>query len=99
MSKTDNLLKATITRLKSRINDRVKDISNKIESLAKDGPEKIQKEWEIFQKEVIDEADRIEREEKNKGNKRDNSPEDIRLINVISKTRSKISEINKNMEI
>ena len=98
MSKTDKLLKATLTRLKSRINNKMVEISNKIESIAKDAPENIQKEWEIFQKEVIDEAERIEKEENEEKTSRDDSPANIKLINIISKTRDKISEINKNME-
>ncbi len=62
MSSSENLLKATFNRLAARFNQKVIDGIASIAVIAKETPEKVQKEWELFQEEVINEADRIENE-------------------------------------
>ena len=52
MSSPENLLKATMNRLTARIGRKLVDTAADIAAIAKDAPERLQKEWENFQEEV-----------------------------------------------
>ncbi len=56
MPSSETILLATINRLSERLSDAKKYFKH----IAKDAPKKIKKEWELFQEEVLSEADRIE---------------------------------------
>ncbi len=62
MSSSDNLIKATINRLGARLSKQIIAIANDLSIAAQNGPERIKEEWDLFQEEVIAEADRLEKE-------------------------------------
>ncbi len=61
-SRDKNLLKATINRLTARIGEKLFKLANEITVLTKEAPEQLRKEWDLFQKEVFEEADRLNKE-------------------------------------
>ncbi len=64
MSWPETLMKATLNRLSHRITQGIEVATN----LAKDAPQLLRKQWELFQEEVLVEVDRLETEEKDISN-------------------------------
>ena len=62
MSSPDSLLRATLNRLAARLSHGLADAAVGLAALAQDAPERLSDEWDLFQKEVIAEADRLEQE-------------------------------------
>ena len=98
MSSSDYLLKATMNRLRVRISKKIIDSAAKLALISQEAPEKIRKEWELFQEEVNEEADRLDDE--NLHNKQENSSEkDTKGSEAkIDRIRSKISRLNNSIE-
>ena len=101
MSSPDNLLKATLNRLGNRIGQKLIDSVSELVKISKDAPEKFRTEWELFQEEVIEEANRLDDESReevsnnkneSKGSEFD-SPQD-----KIDQIRTKVSALNSKLE-
>tara|TARA_Y100001968_G_C19216576_1_gene647503 strand:+ start:357 stop:674 length:318 start_codon:yes stop_codon:yes gene_type:complete len=102
MSSTENLLKATINKLSSRIGGIIVDLTSEIALLKKEIPEKLRDEWELFQKEVYEEAETLEKKTQENKNS-DNVGSEDDLINKsaqkqIDGLRAKISDLNNYIE-
>ncbi len=98
MSSIKTLLKATLSRLSARIENKLISIATDFAIFAKDSPEKFKKEWEIFQEEVISEIDKIERNNnQNNTNKRETREEDS-TQQKIDLLRARVKEINQLIE-
>ena len=95
MSSPESLLKATIKQIKIRIERKMIDLAKEISLFVENSPEKLNNEWEIFKKEVYDEAEIIENTP-NENNKPSTYPSSDE--NRIDGIRKRISKINKIIE-
>ena len=100
MSESDILLKAAINRIAARITDKLINSAEEFSEIAEEMPQKLKDEWSRFKKEVIEESERLEK--KTTSSKKQNtnqklSNEDV-IQNQIDNLRSKVIEINKNIE-
>ncbi len=86
MSSNEILFKAAINRLTARF----------VEKLS-EAPEALQKEWEIFQEEVIEEADRLQKESQESPST-GTSTEPPSPKQQIDKLRSKVADLNQKLE-
>ena len=93
MNNSDYLIKATIKKISEKLN---RIFSSKIDdaaTAAQEVPELLKKEIEILKDEIIDEARRMEEENKNEPTNKENTKEETIFI----KTSEKISLINKKL--
>ncbi len=101
MSSPDTLLQAAINRIKARLEQKFITLAAKATLFAKDAPEKFQQEWEIFQKEVFAEAERLDHESnKNEasGAKSSNDAKQSSPREKINYLRAKVTDINDFLE-
>ena len=61
MPSPDALLKATVNRLAARLGHRLADAAAEMAVFAQHAPERVKREWDLFQEEVQAEAERLER--------------------------------------
>ena len=95
MSSPESLLKATIKQIKIRIEKKITNLAKEISLLVENSPERINNEWEIFKKEVYDEAEIIENENTDNNNSSYYPSSDLNRIDSI---RKRISKVNKIIE-
>ena len=62
MPSPDALLKATVSRLAARLGHGLAEAAAEVAVLAQDAPERLKREWDLFQEEVQAEAQRLERD-------------------------------------
>ena len=62
MASPDVLLKATVSRLAARLGHGLAEAAAEMAVLAQDAPERLKREWDLFQEEVQAEAERLERD-------------------------------------
>ena len=62
MASPDALLKATVSRLAARLGHGLAEAAAEMAVLAQDAPERLKREWDLFQEEVQAEAERLERD-------------------------------------
>ena len=103
MSDTELLLKAAINRIAARMTERLIDSAQGLSEIAEEMPQRLKEEWVNFKDEVIEESERLElqikketsSEEKNTA--KTSNKEDL-IQDQIDNLRSKVIEINKNIE-
>ena len=61
MSSQDSLVQAFLNRLSARFGKSLSDFNSRLAVLVEETPGWLRKEWELFQEEVIAEADRLEK--------------------------------------
>ena len=99
---SEKLLQATLNRLSTRIGEKLINSVNNLETLIKTTPEKLRDEWELFQQEVFEEAERLEKKsnietsETNKQSAKDSALDTPR--EKINQIRTKIVEISNKLE-
>ena len=101
MSSTEKLLEATLNRLGVRIEKSLIISAQKLSEIAKVAPKKLQNEWELFQEEVIEEANRLEKESvtKETSKAKDNNDSEIQDPKTrIKYIRTQVAELNKKLE-
>jgi len=101
MSSSDNLLKATLNRLGSRIGQKLTDSVAELVVIAQDAPEKFRAEWELFQEEVIEEANRLDNESNEEVSNNKNESKDSEFDSPqekIDQIRAKVSALNSKLE-
>ena len=99
MSSSETILKAALNTLKARLGEKLINVKDEINNLAQDAPEKIQKEWDIFQEDVKNEIDRLDKE--NSSSKQESSnrnKQSIGINNKINDMRKRVSNLNKMLE-
>ncbi len=87
--------------LNARIGQKAIDIAAEISSIAKNAPEEIKIEWEIFLQEVFDEAERISKEECQVDSNTSNNYSPSSQSNLQKKIdllRKKVSELSNKFE-
>ena len=102
MNSTDKLLQATLNRIRARINENFINSATELALLVKEAPQKVKKEWELFQAEVIDEANKLETEGYQDTEKESTYKETNIEINnpkeKIDQLRIKVGELSKKFE-
>jgi len=102
MSSTEKLLQATLNRLRVRISQNFINAAVELAVIAKEAPEKLQKEWELFQEEVINEANKLENECAEENIKKSDGEEaNLRIENPkykIAQLRKKVAELSEKLE-
>ena len=93
MSNSDYLIKATIKKISEKLNRTFSSEIDKAANAAQEVPELLKKEIEILKDEIIDEAKRMEEENKNEPFTQANPTED----SIFLKTSKKISLITKKL--
>ncbi len=102
MSSQESLIKATLNRLKARLNKKLIETSSQIAFFIEEGPDRISKEWDLFKDEIYAEAERIEKESEEKkevNNSHSESSEDASIKSTINQLRSKVSAISQKLEV
>lgn len=101
MSSPDSLLRATLNRLAARLSHGLADVAVGLAALAQDAPERLSNEWDLFQQEVIAEADRLEQEidqaEEVKASSSVQASESAQA--QIDRLRAKVADLNRKVEV
>ncbi len=101
MSSPDSLLRATLNRLAARLSHGLADAAVGLAALAQDAPERLSNEWDLFQQEVIAEADRLEQEidqaEEVKASSSVQASESAQA--QIDRLRAKVADLNLKVEV
>ncbi|WP_320666469.1 DUF6825 family protein [Prochlorococcus sp. MIT 1307] len=101
MSASDNLLKATLNRLGVRIGEKLIKSVAELAVIAQDAPERLRTEWELFQEEVMEEANRLDKEtnhESSDTKQKPNNPNFETPQERIDRIRAKAAELNSKLE-
>ena len=103
MVSSEKLLQATLNRLSTRIGLKLIASANEMAEAIKTAPEKVRTEWELFQEEVFDEAERLQNEsnaETSNPNKKEaqHSERDTTLQGKIDLIRAKVEELSNKLE-
>ena len=91
-----------MNRLAARLGHGLADTAAGLALLAQDAPERFSKEWDLFQQEVIAEADRLEQESGEVGEtKATSSPvsNQDQVQDQIDRLRAKVADLNRQVEI
>ncbi len=102
MSSTEKLLQATLNRLRVRISKNLINSAAELAVIAREASEKLQKEWELFQEEVLDEVNKLEDEEYPESVKERTYEEtDLEIEqpqDKIAQLRTKVAQLSKKFE-
>ena len=102
MGSSDAFIRATVNRLGARLGHGLADAAAEIAVLAQDAPERLRREWQLFQEEVRAEADRLERGESSEEpvsepmtsvQTPEASPQEL-----VDRLRASVAEINRSIE-
>lgn len=91
-----------MNRLAARLGHGLADAAAGLALLAQDAPERFSKEWDLFQQEVIAEADRLEQESGEVSEaKATSSPvsNQDQAQDQIDRLRAKVADLNRQVEI
>ena len=102
MSSTEKLLQATLNRLGARISKKLFQSAMELSVIAQEAPEKLRKEWEIFQEEVMAEASQLDNQSDEEGasnsQHQDQSDEIDQPQQKIDQIRAKVAELSRKLE-
>ena len=100
MSDSEILLKAAINRIAARVTEKVIDTAQGLTEIAEEFPQRLQNELSSFKKEVIEEYERIEKQNSSSKERSSNtkSNKDDLIQIQIDNLRSKVIETNKDFE-
>ncbi len=100
MSDSEILLKAAINRIAARITKKLINSAQEFTEIADEIPQRLQEEWSNFKEEVMEESERLEKKTKSpkEKNTKQQSVKQNPIQNQIDNLRSKVIEINKNIE-
>ena len=103
MSSTEKLIEATVNRLGVRFEQSLIKTVEKLSEIAKVAPKKLQDEWELFQEEVLEEANQLENE--TEAENAPNSQHESQSCEIeqpqkkIAELRSKVAELSNKIEV
>ena len=89
-----------MNRIAARVTEKVINTAQEFTDIAEDFPQRLQNELSSFKKEVIEEYERIEKQNsssKERNSKKKSSKEDLIQIQIDT-LRSKVIETNKDLE-
>ena len=100
MGSPDALIRATVNRLSARLGHGLADAAAELAVLAQDAPERLRKEWDLFQEEVQAEAERLEHGETIPPDGAVASPAtELSSQERIDRLRATVAEISRALEI
>ena len=89
-----------MNRIAARITEKVINSAQEFTEIAEELPQKLQKEWDSFKEEVIEESERLGKKtnsSKEKSSRDELSKKDLIQIKI-DNLRSKVIDINKDIE-
>ncbi len=95
MGSSENLLRATVTLISSRLARKFVTTANEFSQKAKQAPDQVKAQWEILKEEIIIEANRLEEESQDSPVQK-SSPSKSQL--KIASIREKMSIITEKVE-
>ena len=100
LSDSEVLLKAAMNRIAARVTEKLKNSAQEFSELTEDLPQRLQDEWSSFKEEIIRESERIEKNKNSaeETNSKQQSNKEDMIQAQIDNLRSKVIEINKNIE-
>ena len=89
-----------MNRIFARITEKMINSAQEFSDIAEEIPQKIQEEWSNFKEEVIEESERLEKKTSSTTvrNAKEQSTKEDQIQIQIDNLRSKVIEINKNIE-
>ncbi len=89
-----------MNRIAARITKKLINSAQELSEIAEEIPQKLQDEWSSFKKEIIEETERLEKDTNSSKEKKSNQQSTKKKLiqSQIDKLRSKVIEINKNIE-
>ena len=106
MGSPEAVIRATVSRLGARLGHGLADALAEFAVFAQDAPERIRQEWDLFQEEVMAEADRLERGDTDSTTGRSSSQSsgsstpdsDSDPQEVIDRLRAKVADLSRELE-
>ena len=102
MVSSEKLLQATLNRLSARLGEKLIVSINELKEVIKDAPEKVRSELELFQDEVYQEAERLQKDSSEGGfktNKSESKNSQREVVHErIEQIRAKIEKISNQLE-
>ena len=101
MTDPEILVKATLNRLRARLEQKINKSAEELAEIAKEGPDLLKKEWNLFTEEIIEESDRLKREnpaQENRVNNNSKESQSNEIESRIDKLRKKILDLNNKLE-
>ena len=95
MTNSDYLLKATIKKVKEKLNDILVDKIEEATNIAQDAPEILKKEFDTLKESIFEEASRMKKVENIQENESTNNYQDSK----IKKALNEIEDINKQIDL
>ena len=89
-----------MNRIAARVTEKVINSAQEFTEIAEELPQKLQKEWDSFKEEVIEESERLGKKtnsSKEKSSRDELSKKDLIQIKI-DNLRSKVIDINKDIE-
>ena len=96
MTNSDFFIQAAIKKFSERINQKLNEKLDEVASAAQDAPDLLKKEFNSLKKEIIEEADKMQKESFSRN---DNYSSNSDGTEVIKKTSQKLKEVKFKIEI
>ena len=99
MPTSETILRATFNRLKARLGSGFMASVSKAAILMQEAPDRFKEEWDLLQKEISSEADRLDNDE-DIDNEEIPFPQDnsVTSQNRVDKLRAKVAKLTKKIE-
>ena len=100
MSDSEILLQAAINRIAARLTEKFSNSAKDFTEITEQIPQRLKEEWSSFKEEVIEESERLEKKttSSNKKHSKEKQTKENIIQTQIENLRSKVMEINKNIE-
>ena len=100
MTPPDALLRAAMNRLLARVGEGMADAAAGVAVAVQDAPQRLRQEWDLFQEEVMAEAERLKQEDQPSAASETDSPglEHEPLQQHIDRLRAQVAELSTRLE-
>ena len=98
MGSPDALIRAAVHRIGARVGHGLADTAAELAVFAKDAPERLRQEWELFQEEVREEAERLERGDSSSDAVSVQGPTTESPQQVIDRLRASVADLSQRIE-
>ena len=98
------MLRATVNRIGARFGHGLADVAAELAVFAQDAPERLRREWQMFQDEVMAEAQRLQRGEADDDQPASPTPETAESSSpespqiLIDRLRASVAELSRDLE-
>ncbi len=101
MASSETFVKAAFNLLTARFQNKLISVADKLSEKGKNTPDRLREEWHLFQEEVIEEANRLERlqnKEEDQFNKQSTPHQSDNILDRIDRIREKITRLAVKVE-